>query len=406
MRLRNNLKENYSLLYFLAALGNGGMAVGMFIYLMFMVPHPDTPIVTFNHLWPYLTGNNPFIAGLIGLAMVAMIFFAVRHFWLVAWNLQEYAQFRRTPAYEKLIKSNGEVSLMALPLTLAMSINVSFALGAVLVPNLWLIVEWLFLVPLIGFSLVGGLALKIYGTYLARILTSGGFDYRRNNNFSQMIAIFAFTMIAVGFAAPAAMSQNPLTAALGTIGSLFFLGIAALLGVVKLVLSVQAMFEHGIDTEGSASLWILIPILTLTGITLIRLSHGLHNHFELHVGPAFYFLLTTGLVALQLLVGGMGYMVMKRMGYYDQFIHGERSSAGSYSLICPGVALFVLGMFALHPGLVNTGVLTKFSVAYYLLLLPLVLVQLKTIQVMLKLDRKLLRPITIDQVATPQPTQA
>lgn len=32
--------------YFLAALGNGGMAVTFFIWLNFLVPHPKTPIVT------------------------------------------------------------------------------------------------------------------------------------------------------------------------------------------------------------------------------------------------------------------------------------------------------------------------------------------------------------------------
>jgi len=55
------------------------------------------------------------------------------------------------------------------------------------------------------------------------------------------------------------------------------------------------------------------------------------------------------------------------------------------------VALFVFGMFFVHVGLVTTGLVTKFSLPYLLLIAPLVYVQFKTIRVMLKLDRKLLR---------------
>jgi hypothetical protein len=49
-------------------------------------------------------------------------------------------------------------------------------------------------------------------------------------------------------------------------------------------------------------------------------------------------------------------------------------------------------MFLLNPGLVATGIIDKFSIAYFVLLLPLMLVQLQTIRVMMRLDRKLLRP--------------
>ena len=42
------MKPSYSPLYFLAALGNGGLAVSFFIYLMFMLPHPHTPIPTWE----------------------------------------------------------------------------------------------------------------------------------------------------------------------------------------------------------------------------------------------------------------------------------------------------------------------------------------------------------------------
>jgi len=150
--LKTRLAGQYSPLYFLAALGAGGLAVSFFLYPMFLIKHPDTPMVTFNHLWPLLTGDNPWLSALLALDLLVILFFAVMHFRLLAWNLREYALFKQSEAYAKLMSSNAEISLMAIPLTLAMSINVMFVLGALFVPNLWSVVEWLFPGAILGFS--------------------------------------------------------------------------------------------------------------------------------------------------------------------------------------------------------------------------------------------------------------
>jgi hypothetical protein len=392
MLLRKNLGERYSPLYFLASLGNGGMAIGMFIYLNFMIPHPNTSIITFDGIRPYLTDSSPVITGAILLAMAGILFFAYRHLWLLGWNVWEYTQFRKTAAYTGLVQSNANVTLMAIPLTLGMTVNVIFILGAVFVPGLWGIVEYLFPFSLIFYALTGALAFNIFSRYFTRVIATGSFDCAKNNSFSQMLSIFAFAMVAVGFAAPAAMSQTMLTAAIASFSAIFFASAAILLGIVTFVLAFRAMLEHGVDLEGSASLWVLIPILTLLGITFYRLSHAMHHHFDFHITPAFTFVLLGTFVALQLLFGGLGYSVMKQVGYFKRYLDGEGRSIASYSLICPGVALFVLGMFFVHPGLVQTGVIAKFSLPYYMLVGLLAVVQIKTILTMLQLDRKLLAP--------------
>ncbi len=48
------LRENYTPIYFLSALGAGGLAVSFFIYLMFLVPHPNVPMATFDFVYPVL----------------------------------------------------------------------------------------------------------------------------------------------------------------------------------------------------------------------------------------------------------------------------------------------------------------------------------------------------------------
>ncbi len=389
--LRQNLGASYSPLYFLAALGAGGLSVSFFIYLLFMTPHPGSPMATFNHLWPLLTGDNLLVSALIALDLVAIVFFAFLHFRLLAWNLREYALFKTTEAYPRLMSSNAEISLMAIPLTLAMSINVMFVLGAVFVPNLWSIVEWMFPAAMLAFLAVGVYALKILITYFARVLTQGGIDFASNNSLAPMIAIFALSMIAVGLAAPAAMSHIKITQAVSIVLSLFFFSTAMLLASIKLILGFKAMMEHGISEAASPSLWIMIPILTLLGITWIRLSHGLHHGFAAHGSPSSLFVLTAAVLSVQILFGLIGWAVMQRLGYFRDYVQGEKGNAGTFALVCPGVAFFVFGFFFVNLGLVGAGLVEKLSWAYLLLLLPFVFVQFKTVQLVFGLNRRLLR---------------
>lgn len=390
--LRRNLGAHYSPLFFLASLGNGGMAVAFFIWLNFLIPHPRTPIVTFDSIANSLSSAGPLPYMLTLGAMAGIIIFALRHLRSLIWNLREYLQFRQTSAYTALRETNAAVSLMGLPLTLAMTVNVLFALGAVFVPGLWSIVEYLFPFSLSAFFAIGALALATFLSFFGRALASGHFDCTRNNHLSQLQAVMTFTMVAVGLAAPAAMSQNRITIAVSILGAIFFLSAAALMGVVLLVLGFRGMLAQGLAVEAGPSLWTLIPILTLAGIALVRITHGLHHGFEAHSEPAAMFVLTGSILALQLLVGLIGYAVLRQVGYFRTYLWGPARSPGSYALICPAVALFVFGMFFVHLGLVQTGLIVKYSLAHYLVIAPFAAVQLLGIVAMLRLDGKLLRP--------------
>jgi len=399
--LRSQLGQNYNPLFFLASLGAGGLSVSFFIYLMLMVSHPDTPMVTFNHLWPILTGDSLFQAAMVVLAMVAILVFAYFHFRLLIWNIREYQLFKRSEGFESFKNSNAEISLMAIPLTLAMSINVMFVLGAVFVPNLWSIVEYLFPGALLGFLAVGVYALRILGQYFTRLFVKAEFDFSKNNSLAPMVSIFALSMIAVGLAAPGAMSQNQTINAIGIGFSIFFATLAVLLMVVKLVLGFDAMLRHGMRVEAAGSLWILIPIMTLLGITYLRQSHGLAHGFGDPTHPASTFVMMTIFLSVQILFGLIGYAIMKELNYFRDYVNGDKANAGAFALVCPGVAFFVFGMFYLSMALINNGVIEQFTLVYYLLMVPFVFVQLKTIQVFFKLRSRLLiersgQPATIN----------
>lgn len=394
--IKKDLGEQYSPLHFLAALGPGGLSVTFFLYLMFMIKHPDTPMVTFNHIFPVVFHGEPAISALIIASLAALLFFAGLHFRLLLWNIREYRRFKKTTAYTKLRNSNSEVTLMALPLTLSMSINVGFILGAVFVPNLWNSVENLFPLAIAAYLAVGLYALTLFTQFLSRLITSGNFDCMQNNNLGQMLAIFAFAMIGVGFAAPGAMSHQAQVNATGIFLSIFFSSIAIILGVLKFVLGFRSILERGIEKTASPTLWIIIPILTLLGISFIRISFGLDHGFGEPISTPGLFITTSAILSMQLLFAWIGYVVMQRLGYFRDYIHGDQQHVGSYSLICPGVALFVFGMFFIHLGLVKNGLLEPFSLSYFLLLSPLVWLQIKTILTLFRLNRKLLRkPVEI-----------
>lgn len=382
----------YGPLYFLSSLGNGGLAVSFFIYLLFMIPHPQKPIPTFEDVVKALGNGSLWSQTLIVLSLAFILYFGFRHLLLLVWNVKRLNAFKMTAAYEQLKKSNAEVALMAVPLTLGMTINVLFVWGALFVPGLWGVVEYVFPFSILAFLAVGIYSIKIFMAYFSRFVLHGSLNFDENNHLSHMLTVFAFTMIGVGFAAPAAMSHTVATSVIAMLFSLFFVSAALVLSLVKMILGFKSILKRGLSKTASPSLWILIPIMTLAGITFVRLYSGAsHNLLHSKPSPVLMMFVLAVLVSIQILFGLLGYNVMKRNGYFADYVRGSQSDSGSFSLICPGVAFFVLGMFFLHWGLVQTKVVEQFSWVYFLLLLPFVAIQFKTIQILFILSRKLLQ---------------
>jgi hypothetical protein len=382
-----NLREKFSPICYLSSLGAGGLAVSFFMYLMFLVPHPKTPMATFDFIMPVLLKGN-WLSFIVSFSLVFIIAFAFLHFKLLIWNTKQFNLYKKTAAYKELINSNSQITLMTIPLTFAMTINVCFVLGAVFIPGLWGIVEFLFPFALLGFLVVGFFALKIFFEYFSRLLVKGDFDFSKNNNLSQMISIFAFAMIGVGFAAPGAMSHNLVINSIGIFGALFFASLAILLMFIKLTIGFKNMFEKGLDLEAAPSIWILIPILTLLGITFVRVSFGLEHNYSTPLNKSSLFVFTSTILSLQIIFGVLGYMVMKKMGYFEKYIHSSNKSSVSFALICPGVAFFVFGMFFINFGLTFNGIIAKYSIAYFIIMIPFIYVQIKTIIYFFKLYKK------------------
>lgn len=386
--LCKNLQEKYSPMYHLAALGSGGLGISFFLYLNFLLPH-ETGIISFDQLWPIITGEPSLKSLWVTLCFAIVVFLLGMHFMLMAWNTREFKIFKVTEAYRNLRNSSGEISLMVVPLTMAMTINACFVAGSLLVPGLWEYIEYLFPIAILAFLSVGVYALRLLGDYFARMLLHKGYNFEQNNSLAPMISIFALCMIAVGLAAPVAMSATKETVAVALALSSFFATSAGLLMLVMLVIGFSTMLTHGIRPEASPSLWLMIPITTLFGITFMRISHGLGETFGFHTSPAFNLVIMLAIFSIQVMFGMLGYVVMKRLNYFKEYIHGNKCHATTFALVCPGVAFPVFGLFVIKFGLLGNGLIHMWTPAHYLFLLPFLLVQFKTLQVLLILVRRL-----------------
>ncbi|KGB82445.1 membrane protein [Rhodovulum sp. NI22] len=381
--------DRYSPLYFLVSLGAGGLAVTFFMYLMFWVPHPTRPVPVFEDVAAaFAAGGLPMQLGIVA-AYIGITVFVVLNLRSLVWNITRYRRFRQTEAFRQLVSTNAETQLLAMPLAMAMSVNAAFIAGMVFVPGLWSIIEYLFPFALVAFAAIGWLAFRFLGDFLGRVLTTGGvFDVTAHNSFAQLLPAFALSMVAVGFAAPAAMSVTPLTIGISVIGSTFF-GVASVLyAVVAAITGFNSMLHYGTAKESGPTLLVVVPIMTVLGIMLLRQEHGLHVAFDAQAVAVETLVTLTRLMSVQVVFLMLGLLVLRRQEYFKQYVFGADNSPGAYALICPGVALSVMIQFWLNKGLVAAGLVAKFSTGYWLITAIATAFQISMIWLVFHLNRR------------------
>lgn len=381
--------DTYSPIYFLAALGAGGIVVTFFMFLMFWVPHPGQPVPVFEDIATAFANGSVSLQASIAIALIGIAAFAVLNLKSLIWNLQSLAAFKKSETYTALRQTNGEATLLAMPLALAMTVNVMFIVGLVFVPRLWSIVEYLFPLAMIAFGAIAVIAFRMIGAFLGRVLSKGGvFDVTAHNSFAQLLPAFSIAMIGVGFAAPAAMSTTTSTVAVALMLSTFF-GVAAILYTfIAATTAFASMLQNGTARESGPTLMIIVPIVTVLGILFLRQSHGLHVAFDVHAASGDTMIFLARLLSIQVVFLLLGAVVMKRQEYFSDYVMGTKTSPGSYALVCPAVALSVMLHFFVNKGLVGAGAIEKFGVAYWGVTTIAIIAQIVAIALVLRLNRQ------------------
>lgn len=376
-----DLGAKYSPLYFLAALSSGGMATFFFMYFMFLTPHPETAMPTVESISAAYNSGNAWMRGAITTGYIGQVLFLLLHVALLLWNLREFRSFRASAAFDGFKNSNASVTLMAIPLTLAMTMNGMFVAGATLVPGRWGAIEMLLPLALAGFLAIGVGALLIYGRFLVRMM-HGAFSFEANTGLTQVLAAFSFAMIGVGLAAGAAVSTSTATVTVGLVTSIFFMVISMFVFAIMVPLGMKTMLRKGLAPVNSATLWLPVPTFTLWGITVVRDAHGLQTLSgaeQTGGSQALMVILAVGISA-QVAVLLFGHAMMRHNGFYNDYVMTKKhQSPVAFTLVCPGVALGVLSFFGLHVGLVQNGVVEKFSPVYFALLAVIFVIQAATV---------------------------
>ena len=381
-------ESTWSPLYFLAALGAGGMVVTFFMYLLFWIPHPAQPIPVYEDWIQAFADGSPLSQLMIIVAISGIVLFAIFHAILLSWNLARYMQWRKETDIASVKGSNAHTQMLAVPLTLAMTINALFIVGAIFVPGLWEVIEYLFPIAMAAFIILGAWAMRLYLSFFSHTVSYKRFDSSANNSLAQLLPGFAFAMISVGLAAPSAMSHNTVTVGV----SVFFAGVfmvpALFVSIVKLVIGFTHMLEHGANKAALPTLWVGVPILTILSILMLRINHGLAHTLDVNDASGTPFLFLVLVVATQIFLLLLGAAVMDRMGYFRSLWQGQEKSPVIYALICPGVAFSVSLHFFINKGLLAVGLLEKFGLAYWSLSAVAIAFQLLTAIVLIKLVRQ------------------
>lgn len=168
-----------------------------------------------------------------------------------------------------------------------------------------------------------------------------------------------------------------------------FFGIAAVIyTLVAGITAFSSMLQNGTAREAGPTLMVIVPIVTILGILTLRQSQGLHTAFEVHNTAGETLLFLARLLTVQVIFLLLGMLVLLRQGYFKDFVMGDKTSPGSYALICPAVAMSVMLHFFINKGLAEAGVIDKFSAIYWGLTALALISQVIAIALVVRLNRQ------------------
>lgn len=382
MKRTKTAETTFVPLHGLATLGAGGLTVSLFMWLLFLTPHAGVPVPTFETLQTYAASEDIAWAFVRSIQAGILIMGAV-HLALVVWMLKGLAVFKRSPQFTAFWQSHMGLQLMVRPLVLAMLVNVLFIIGLVFVPGLWDLREMLFPGALMAFFIIAIDAVILWMDHLSELYQSNSDN--AGSGLAGMFPAFTFAMLSVGFSASAAMSHHKVTAGIGFAGSLILMVFALFIASAHFVVQFPRMMSDGVKPAASGTLWMAIPISTILGIAAFRLLMSAQHVWGAQVGnvlPAAVLLL---FMSVQVFFYLLGRAVMNRNNGW-KYLVTEAPQAASFSLICPGVGLFVLGMFVVFRALEPLSVVD--SVTMWLPLMVLLVLQLATFGLFARLMRK------------------
>jgi tellurite resistance protein TehA-like permease len=343
------LVDRFNMLWFVMALGLGGTSVAGFAVLNYMFPRPDgmKGLVSAHILGPHAQSLGGSSQALFQYLQVHIAAFGLLHIAALALVFGLFVAWRRKhpERYRELRQDTTRNAVTIAPaLALGMTFNVLLTGGAFYSP--WVHGNMQQVMGL-GLAIWGALflytmflALRIQKTYLEK-----GFDVLKMH-FGWLLIPFALAMTAVSGSGIAALAKDPMIAKAAFMLALIPFTMAGFLGLVKLVSVFRSQYRLGRPEriEFLPSFFVIIPIVTLLAITLFRFGHFFDHHYAGHLPQAYYVLVTAGGWAFQLWYLALG-VVLLGAYFKNNLFSMKYFDESQWSLICPMVALSVLGTF-------------------------------------------------------------
>lgn len=345
------LTERFNLLWFVMSLGLGGTSVAGFAVLNYVFPTP-----TGHRGMVHQASVDSMAESLVPLAVFAARYleghiaaFAVFHLLTVTASFLLYRRWKTKypERYRALIDDNTQNALTVAPaLTLSMTFNVflvgGFYFSAHVREHMQTLMPYAFLAWGGIFLYTMTLVLRVQRAHLQR-----GFDVL-SMHFGWLIIPFALAMLAVSGSGIAALSRDLDVAGLAAFLSFMPFSAATFLLGVKLTHVFRTQYRQGLPEQSDLlpSFLTVIPIITLLSISLFRYGHFFDQHYG-HL-PKAWFALVTGLGwAFELWYLSLGLLLLAP--YFRHHLFSLRTFHESqWGLVCPLVALSVLGAFVYH----------------------------------------------------------
>lgn len=344
------LTEKFNPLLFLASLGAGGIAVSAFIFIQYGGLFSGQGLATLADVT-----QTPLTISL----EIIMVIFSIIHMVLSVLFFISYAQWKKTEAYQTLLNDPlSHSSLMAPIVSLAMSMNIVIAVIRYFSEMMSSHFQDLFLPAFIAYVLLWLWGVSTSIKLMKKSLTVE-FDTTKIH-FGWLLQPFALSMIMVtgsGFAALAkntdTISYNTDIAAMSAFLVTIIGTMTAFLFVTKMVTIFQNHFHRDdvLDNHFKPTYLIVIPILTLFGISAYRLGHYLNHVFHAPILFTLAKLIVFALFAFQVWYFAFGLSMMR--GYWKGYLL-KNFHISQWGLVCPFVAFVALGLFFANSFFLNT----------------------------------------------------
>ncbi|MBN1968611.1 MAG: hypothetical protein JXR48_01060 [Candidatus Delongbacteria bacterium] len=349
------MKKEFSPLSFLSSLGAGGISVLPFAFFQY-THHQGKGLITFNMI---NHTEMPALKQLLFYSMEAvMVVFVLLHIILTIKNLYGLVKWYKTESYYSFINDPlKNAGFMAIFISLAMTLNTVIGPIRFFVPIIAKNLQNLMLPALAGILILGVITMY-WQIKLLKISFVKSFDVNKIN-FGWLLQPFALAMVGVTASGIAAMAKTPDYAHIAAFFSITIASMALFLLIVKLISIFKSHFASvGLPAKQfMPSYLIVIPIITLLGITGFRLVHYFENNFGFHID----FLATLIVVvafAFETWYLLFGLALLKN--YLKTDFREKEYYVSQWGLVCPFVAFSVLGAFFYKlfvPNMITYGVI-------------------------------------------------